>query len=394
MVKLGFVGDLLKPLQHYIKFPKIWIDNSVFRLHCKATAFMIFVSCTVVSVGQFFGDPIDCIVDTIPQGVMDTYCWIHSTFTLPKHVKGEIGWEVAHPGVAPVLNYEEEVVEHKFYQWVCFTLFVQGVCFLLPYSLWKRWEGGRVAKLIPQEDLCHALHDSRMPGFATAAALIEKQKAQIAIGKMKDYFITKNHFNYREHRHYFLKFTFCEFLNFVNVLCQIFFLDLFLGGVFTTYGSDVLAMSQEDPENRNDPLNSVFPKVAKCTFNKYGPSGTIENYDGLCILSLNIINEKIYILLWFWFVFLSTVSAIQLVWRAFSIISGRMREFILRGQSRLLAGPDDVTLCCYNMSMGDWFILVQIGNNIDSHIYADLIQQIARSFKKIMDEEDEAFTNV
>ena len=22
---------------------------------------------------------------------MDTYCWIHSTFTLPKHVKGEIG---------------------------------------------------------------------------------------------------------------------------------------------------------------------------------------------------------------------------------------------------------------------------------------------------------------
>ena len=26
------------------------------------------------------GDPIDCIVEEIPNSVMDTYCWIHSTF--------------------------------------------------------------------------------------------------------------------------------------------------------------------------------------------------------------------------------------------------------------------------------------------------------------------------
>ena len=57
-------------------------------------------------------------------------------------------------------------------------------------------------------------------------------------------------------------------------------------------GSDVLAMSQQDPDLRDDPLNRVFPKVAKCNFNKYGPSGTVEIFDGLCILSLNIINEK------------------------------------------------------------------------------------------------------
>ena len=54
----------------------------------------------------------------------------------------------------------------------------------------------------------------------------------------------------------------------------------------------MLAMSQQDPDLRDDPLNRVFPKVAKCNFNKYGPSGTVEIFDGLCILSLNIINEK------------------------------------------------------------------------------------------------------
>ena len=63
MVKLAYVGGLFAPLQHYVKFPNIWIDNTVFRLHCKVTTFLILTSCTLVSIGQYFGDPIDCIVD-------------------------------------------------------------------------------------------------------------------------------------------------------------------------------------------------------------------------------------------------------------------------------------------------------------------------------------------
>ena len=51
-------------------------------------------------------------------------------------------------------------------------------------------------------------------------------------------------------------------------------------------------------------LPSSPPKVAKCTFERFGPTGTIEVFDGLCVLPINIINEKIYIFLWFWFVLL------------------------------------------------------------------------------------------
>ena len=29
------VLDVVKPIQHFIKFPKIWIDNTTFRLHAK-----------------------------------------------------------------------------------------------------------------------------------------------------------------------------------------------------------------------------------------------------------------------------------------------------------------------------------------------------------------------
>ena len=64
-------------------------------------------------------------------------------------------------------------------------------------------------------------------------------------------------------------------------------------------GWDVLTVTAGNPEDRADPMNVVFPKVTKCTFHKYGPSGTITKHDGLCILALNIINEKIYVFLWF-----------------------------------------------------------------------------------------------
>jgi innexin len=52
--------------------------------------------------------------------------------------------------------------------------------------------------------------------------------------------------------------------------------------------------------------------------------------DGLCVLALNIMNEKIYILLWFWFVSLAILSGLQLIWRLATLASARLRESILR----------------------------------------------------------------
>ena len=46
----------------------------------------------------------------------------------------------------------------------------------------------------------------------------------------------------------------------------------------------MLSVLSESPEQRADPMNMVFPKVTKCTFHKYGSSGTIMKLDALCVL--------------------------------------------------------------------------------------------------------------
>ena len=58
-----------------------------------------------------------------------------------------------------------------------------------------------------------------------------------------------------------------------------------------------------------------FLQVSKCTFHKFGPSGTVEKFDGICVLPLNIINEKIYVFLWFWFILVAAVTGVHLVYR-------------------------------------------------------------------------------
>ncbi len=89
---------------------------------------MILIVCSLlVTSRQYIGDPIDCIVEEIPNNVMDTYCWIHSTFSVPNTPEGVVGHSAAHVGVAPPTDIREgeEIKYHKYYQWVCFTLFFQ-----------------------------------------------------------------------------------------------------------------------------------------------------------------------------------------------------------------------------------------------------------------------------
>lgn len=107
-------------------------------------------------------------------------------------------------------------------------------------------------------------------------------------------------------------------------------MDTFLGGAFLTYGTDVLKFSNMNQEQRTDPMIEVFPRVTKCTFHKFGASGTIQKLDALCVLALNILNEKIYIFLWFWFIILAIFSGLAVLYSMAIVLMPSTRETILK----------------------------------------------------------------
>ena len=62
----------------------------------------------------------------VPEDVLNAFCWIHSTYTIPgAHLK-KVGIEVPFPGVDHTKNWADSEKKYtKYYQWVGFTLFIQ-----------------------------------------------------------------------------------------------------------------------------------------------------------------------------------------------------------------------------------------------------------------------------
>lgn len=85
---------------------------------------------------------------------------------------------------------------------------------------------------------------------------------------------------------------FCEILNLLNVCLQIYLTHRFLGRQFLRLGIDFI---HDDFMGNMDSLDIIFPKVTKCHFHKYGPSGSIQKHDGESSHMLNCVVNVWYI---------------------------------------------------------------------------------------------------
>lgn len=349
--------DLFGALQSRIlKRSAIVTDNAVFKLHYRLSVVLLAAFSLIVTGRQYIGDPIDCMSQTsdIPGKMLDQYCWISSTFTLPSAFDRRIGVEVPQPGIDKSVPGEDRIY-HQYYQWVCFVLFLQAAMFYVPRYVWKIWEGGR------------------MKALGLDMPLTSDDDYRVRKDVIVSYFVARHN----NHGFYFGRYFVCELLNLINVVGQIFFTDRFLGGAFTTYGSEVIRFSEMDHNERTDPMMKIFPRVTKCLFYTFGSSGDVQKHDALCILPLNIINEKIYIFLWFWFIILAAISGLAVLYHSVAFFCPHFRFLLLRLKSSI-SPREYLNSLNRKLLIGDWFVLYQVGKSVDSRLYAAVIAELAK----------------
>jgi len=350
------------------------IDNPAFRVHYRLTFAILLACTTLVCSRQYIGEHIRCIATGVPNNVVNTYCFFTATYTVPDTNHS------AHPGVGPV-HWDSRTVRHSYYQWVPFVLFGQALLFYLPHLIWRTYESGTIALLVNGLQRLYLRvegdKDVSVPGNRNIPSEATRWS------KMRD---VMNHLDtvtrFRLNRNWAAVLIGCEVLNLVNVLLQMKIMDKFLGGQFYGYGLHAF-----DDDNGNRLFDRVFPKMTKCDFHKFGPSGTMQTHDAMCVMALNIINEKIYAVLWFWFVLvLLPVSVSALLWRVAQYMLHSRESFnrlLLREASpgaRL--DPVDLAVIARQTTYSDWLFMYYLSGNMDGIVFRDLLHSFATGLRK------------
>ena len=214
--KMSSVLNLLLPLGSWIKGSDVTLTTYVFKLHYLATSLILFLCSILVTANKLIGQNIDCISDEKSvQRVINSYCWISSTFTIANQNPGVQGRDFAYQGVEPGFDdrsghKDDRFVRHAYYQWVPFVLFLQAVMFYTPYFIWSIYEDGKLEKIT-----------NGLRG-RTLKLSDRKDQCNILVQYVKETF----HDHYWYARIYFL----CDVLNLINVVFQMYFINLFLGG--------------------------------------------------------------------------------------------------------------------------------------------------------------------
>jgi len=98
--------------------------------------------------------------------------------------------------------------------------------------------------------------------------------------------------------------------------------------------------------------------------------------DNLCILPLNILNEKIFVCLWCWFLLIALMSGLNLICRLATMMSRTLRELLIRSQLRFMS-KKNVQRVFRNLTIGDWFLLMKVSVNVNPMLFRDLMEELS-----------------
>ncbi|ULM71616.1 viral innexin 2 [Diadegma fenestrale ichnovirus] len=360
----SIMSNVLSFFRVLLKFNSVNIDNVFFRLHYKHTVTVFLASSLLVISKQLLGEPMDCQFPDLPGASFNAYCYIHSTFPVEETIIHPVGKKMPRSEVFRLRSGDTSNVL-DYYQWVFIALVIQGICFYVPHYIWKAWEGGRMKMLA--EDLVSPVlrHDC-----------IERN-----VEPLVEYIYTQLH----SHNSYAYKYFSCEALNCINVVSQICFMRAFIGEGFEYYGIHALLFNpQPDDGNTMNPMEQIFPTISKCTYRRYTSTGDIMDLYGICVLTQNSINQKIYIFLWFWCHMLAAITVLAVIFRIITLVSSRVRfwGFTFNGD---ISNSKDVKVVYEKLWIGDWLLLMILRSNLNPLAYKELLLRLARRFN---DEDD------
>lgn len=302
--------------------------SSLFMFQRFTTSLVFAVSSMIP---MWMGPQIECVMS--PSGrqqvysaghvaAVHSYCLIEGIFTVS----------------------ETKVKSHTYYIWIPYVLVV---CFLschIAYVLYQHILGGSILNTL-----------------LDTMKIVSKNKANLNVLLTRARIRTDSSV-------WFPSFAIYEIISFLTPVLQFCCLNILLDGKFLFLGVQDDVVFEE-----------IFPKTVKCTFYKFGPAGSLQNHDTLCILPSNMVNEVIFFFLWFWLLFSSLLSIHGFFWRLLTFFCFRLSFFnqILwcKGGISLAKGPMyDLLKLSKRITFSEWLYVYSIYENASDSMVAILLR--------------------
>jgi len=187
---------------------------------------------------------------------------------------------------------------------------------------------------------------------------------------------------------YYAYFFVCELMNYILLVVQFQYTDKILNGKFLWYGLEAwvyLSSGKNHKDGALNPMCAAFPTEVSCELPTVGAAGGEQSHNGLCVLTQNIINEKIYLILWFWYVILGTISAIFFIFRLLTIMSSDVRFWMIYKVVRHEYDedlPKHLKKILEKSQIGDWFVIYQLSKNSNPYFFRDFIRSLSRNLEQ------------
>ncbi|VDM95486.1 unnamed protein product [Thelazia callipaeda] len=252
-------------------------DDVVDRCNYLLTNIILLLCAITVAAKQYVGEPLQC--------------WMPSEF---KDIKDRNQRQI------------------HYYQWTPFILAFQALLFVTPRTIWKigsRQIGLNMKAIINATILTKKVGKKQFLKKENVHNSDNLMRQARAIYYLMAFNRKKIHcMNLKVH--ITILYLSCKSLNALNVIGQFYVLNHFFGMHYSLWGFGVL---KDLIQGREWSVSGNFPRVTFCDV-QVREIGNTNRKTVQCVLIINMFNEKIFIILWFWLILLSILTIINLIY--------------------------------------------------------------------------------
>lgn len=165
-------------------------------------------------------------------------------------------------------------------------------------------------------------------------------------------------------------------------------LDVIIPDFWQCYSQAISALLIGNPIHWMLKSEKIFPRAAKCTYESFGPSGSLQKFDALCLLPLNILNQKLFIIVWIWYITQFCLSILNLFYWIIVSCSSYVRIRILHQKTMNSISRTHLLLASHRAHLGHFFLLNQISKNTNAITFIELISELALNVKSFKQNEN------